>query len=198
VKELSDESLLEAMLHARADALSVLFDRYHRLVFHVAKRVLHDRGEAEDLTQEVFVEIYRKAHLYDAGKGSIKNWILQYAYHRSFNRRKYLALRSFYDSSPTTALAHLELSGEQSIRAGMSAQEWREVLQEGMKALTTKERQIIGLIAFEGLTVREVSERMNESYANSRNYYYRALKKLKACLEQIHTRLEGEVNDVRT
>ncbi len=198
LKKLSDELLVDALQNGRADALSVLFDRYGRLVFHVAQRILRDPGEAEDLTQDVFIEIYRKADLFDPSKGSVLNWILQYAYHRSFNRRKYLSLRSFYDASPVTALAHLELAGEQTGRERMSSHEWREVLQSGMKVLTDKERQIVGLVAFEGLTVREASERMEESYANSRNHYYRALKKLRGFLAQIDTRAAREVNDVRT
>jgi RNA polymerase sigma-70 factor, ECF subfamily len=197
LKKVSDESLVDSIQHGNTSALSVLYDRYHRLVFSVAHRVLHDRGEAEDLTQDVFIEIYRKAHLYDSGKGSVRIWILQYAYHRSFNRRKYPSRRRFYDASPTTALAHLELGREESGREGLSADEWNELLQGGMKVLNDKERQIVGLIAFEGLTVREASERMDESYGNSRNHYYRALKKLRSFLRPIITRSKREVTDVR-
>jgi RNA polymerase sigma-70 factor, ECF subfamily len=185
------------MRHGHAEALSVLFDRYHRLVFHVAKKILRDSAEAEDLTQDVFIEIYQKADLYDARKGTVMTWILQYAYHRSFNRRKYLALRSFYDASPATALAHLELGGEWSGREGLSSQDWQEILQQGMKVLNDKEQKIVRLVAFEGLTVREASERMKESYANGRNHYYRGLKKLKEFLGPMSPRPTREVNDVR-
>jgi RNA polymerase sigma-70 factor (ECF subfamily) len=180
-----------------AEALAVLFGRYHRLIFHVAKKILHDAGEAEDLTQDVFIEIYRKANLYDATKGSVITWILQYAYHRSFNRRKYLALRHFYDASPITALAHLELSAEWNRHKGIGAQEWQQILRSGVNTLNSRERHIVELVAFEGLTVREASERMQESYANSRNHYYRALKKLRAFLGEMKPRLGQEVNDVR-
>ena len=91
----SDEELVAGMRSGNADALSLLFDRYYRLVFDVARRVLRDHGEAEDLMQEVFIEVFRKANLYDPTRGSVRTWLLQYAYHRSFNRRKYLSLRSF-------------------------------------------------------------------------------------------------------
>src|SRR5215510_3214749 len=155
----------------RSEALGVLFDRYYRLVFDIATRILRNRTEAEDLMQDVFIEVYRKADLYDASKGSVKIWLLQYAYHRSFNRRKYLALRSFYDASPTTALAHLELCGDQSGHDDITTREWEEILRRGMKKLSTKERQIIELVAFEGMTVREASGRMRESYVNGRNLY---------------------------
>src|SRR5258707_7519450 len=79
------------------DALAVLFDRYHRLVLNVALRILRDTGEAEDLMQSVFLEIFHTAAQFDPVKGTTKVWILQYAYHRSFNRREYLNLRGVHE-----------------------------------------------------------------------------------------------------
>src|SRR5690349_12308117 len=79
----TDEELMEQLRIGRADALAVLFDRHYRLVFSVALLILHDHGEAEDLMQEVFLEVYRKIENYDPEKGNAKTWILQYAYHRS-------------------------------------------------------------------------------------------------------------------
>jgi RNA polymerase sigma-70 factor, ECF subfamily len=178
----NDQALVHAIRNGRPEALGILFDRYWRLVFDIARKVLRDGAEAEDLVQDVFLEIFRKAHLYDAARGSVKIWLLQYAYHRSFNRRKYLAVRSFYDASPAAALVHLELVSTRSGREEMSDRDWREVLERGLKELNHNERQIIELIAFEGFTVREASKRMDQSYVNGRNYYYRALKKLREFL----------------
>jgi RNA polymerase sigma-70 factor (ECF subfamily) len=198
LEPVSDEALLDEMRRGRSEALGALFERYYRLVFDVARRILRDATEAEDLMQDVFIELYKKAGLYDSSKGCVRVWLLQYAYHRSFNRRKYLSLRSFYDASPTTALAHLELSGAQSGRERMSAQEWQAVLKRGIKELNVKERQIIELVAFDGLTVREASEQMQESYVNGRNHYYRGLKKLKEFLGPSKERSPEEVHDVRS
>ena len=185
------------MRHGRPEALGALFDRYYRLVFAVAARILRNRSEAEDLMQDVFIEVYKKADLYDSSKGSVKIWLLQYAYHRSFNRRKYLALRSFYDASPTTTLAHLELCGEQSGRDDISQREWEEVLRRGMKKLSDKERRIIELVAFDGLTVKEAAGRMRESYVNGRNHYYRGLNKLREFLAPVKPEPQ-EVKHVRS
>jgi RNA polymerase sigma-70 factor (ECF subfamily) len=93
---LSDEDLLEELANGGDDALAVLFDRHYRQVFSAAHRVLRDSGEAEDLMQEVFLGVYRDARKFDAGRGSVKNWMLQYTYHRSLNRLKYLKLRGHY------------------------------------------------------------------------------------------------------
>jgi RNA polymerase sigma-70 factor (ECF subfamily) len=64
---------MEHLKSGRVDALAALFERYQRLVFAVARRILGDSAEAEDLAQDVFIEIYRKANLYDPEKGEREN-----------------------------------------------------------------------------------------------------------------------------
>jgi RNA polymerase sigma-70 factor (ECF subfamily) len=190
----TDGELIDEVRRGGADALGLLFDRYAPLVFDIAKKILHDKGEAEDLMQDVFLEIYRKADLYQPDKGSVKVWLLQYAYHRSFNRRKYLALRSFYDASPAAALADSELAGDWRGRERLTPQEWGQVLKHGMEELNGKQKEMVELVAFDGMTVREASERVRESYVNGRNLYYRGLKKLRDVLGQ-HKSGTQEVND---
>src|SRR6266545_7062772 len=148
VTESTDQDLMEELRHGRALALAVLFDRYGRLIFRIARQILHDDAEAEDLTQDVLLEVYRKAGQYDASRGTVKTWLLQYAYHRGFNRRKYLALRRFYDDYPAGALEETKLAGEGDQREGLSPHEWWQILQRGMDELGACERQIIGMVAF--------------------------------------------------
>jgi DNA-directed RNA polymerase specialized sigma24 family protein len=78
---------------------SVLFDRYHRLVLSIAPKIVRDPGEAEDVMQSVFPEIFRSVAQFDPAKGTTKVWILQYAYHRAINRRQHLNAREFYDQT---------------------------------------------------------------------------------------------------
>ena len=72
---LSDENLMVHLRRGYSDALAVLFDRYHSLIFGVASRILRDQGEAEDLMQSVFLEIFRSVAQYDESKGTPKVWI---------------------------------------------------------------------------------------------------------------------------
>src|SRR5215831_5921666 len=95
--DLTDEDVMERLRQGHPDALATLFDRFYRLVLKIALRILRDPGEAEDLMQDVFLEIFRKASQFDPAKGSTRTWIVQYAYHRSLSRRQYLAIRKFYD-----------------------------------------------------------------------------------------------------
>src|SRR5262245_13085325 len=87
----SDGELVELMKQEDHSALAEFFDRYHALVLTIAGRVLRDSGEAEELAQEIFFEVYRRASQFDASRGSVKAWLLQYAYHRSYNRYRFLA-----------------------------------------------------------------------------------------------------------
>lgn len=85
VQESSDEDLLVQVSNGNKEALSILFQRHARPVFNVARRILRDASEAEDLLQELFLFIFQKASLFDATKGSAASWIIQMAYHRSID-----------------------------------------------------------------------------------------------------------------
>lgn len=164
------------------DALSVLFERYYRLVFHTAYGIVRDRAEAEDVMQDVFLEIYRDAAKFDPKRGKLRTWLLQYAYHRSLNRRKYLATRGFYERSELH-----RRTAESSVpifhRDGLSSHDWVTSIHKGMRLLKPKERQAIELVCYEGLLLREIAESLRDSLPNVRNHYYRGLKKLRGYLD---------------
>ena len=88
---LSDAELVRLVVMGNHDALGLIFDRYYRLVMSVALRIIHDPTEAEDIVQMVFTEFYQKAKLFDAAKGNLRTWLLQYAYGRSFNQKRKLS-----------------------------------------------------------------------------------------------------------
>src|SRR5258708_8847974 len=94
-----DEQLMGELQSGNADAFAVVFDRYHRLVLVTALRTLQDAGEAEDLTQTIFLEIYRTAARFDPARGTLKMWVLQFAYNKSISRRNYLSVRQFYSQA---------------------------------------------------------------------------------------------------
>src|SRR5437763_11264609 len=70
----SDEDAMGRLQSNDAGALEILFDRYARLVFRIARGVVRDTGEAEDVVQEAFFHVYKKCALFDKSKGSVKTW----------------------------------------------------------------------------------------------------------------------------
>ena len=180
----SDEELMEYLRQGQKDALSILFDRHYRLVFSVAIRILRDHGEAEDLMQDVFLDVFRKIEQYDPTKGSAKTWILQYAYHRSLNRQKYLALRSFYDGQEISIPIEWDQSQSSNSWNGLTFPDWASVIEKGMDSLTEKERTTISMAYYQGLLLKEIADQLNEPVANVRNHYYRGLRKLRDFLQE--------------
>jgi RNA polymerase sigma-70 factor, ECF subfamily len=100
LRDLTDEDLVRELRRGVDDALAVLFERHYCQVFNVARRVLRDIGEAEDLIQEVYLQIYREADKFDPMRRSVRNWMLNYTYRRSLNRLKYLKVRGHYTERP--------------------------------------------------------------------------------------------------
>jgi RNA polymerase sigma-70 factor (ECF subfamily) len=175
---LEDTELVAEAARENHDALAVLFDRYQRLVFHVARRIVQDDGEAEDLTQEIFFEIYSKASLYDAQRGSVKVWLLQYAYHRSFTRKAALARRR-HAREPLSPEALRVANAPDEKHGGLTRDEWGTALRQALESAHEKQRITIELAFFEQLTLREIAETTRQSFGNVRHYYYRGLKHLK-------------------
>src|SRR5260221_288082 len=96
LRALSDEELMRHASVGHHDAITVLFDRYHLLVFDVAVRIVRDPAEAEDVVQNVFLDVFRAMANFDSRKGILKVWILQYAYHRALHRKRHLVSNHFY------------------------------------------------------------------------------------------------------
>jgi RNA polymerase sigma-70 factor, ECF subfamily len=178
--KLTDEALMLHLQQGHHNALAVLFDRYHRLVTTIASRILRDAGEAEDLMQAVFLEVFRSSAQFDPAKGTTRVWLLQYAYHRSFNRRHYLSLRGLYEHA-----SEWEGETERSLARNAqsrSAMESSHLVKEALGSLNGAQRKVLELAFYEGLTMREIADKTGDSFDSVRHNYYRGLEKLRALL----------------
>lgn len=177
----SDLDLMARLQNGQQEALSPLFDRYHRLVVNISTKILRDRAEAEDVMQEVFLAIYQRADRFDAEKGSPKNWIIQFTYHKSLNRRKYLALRGALQDSHIEELESRDDCYSQRAESAddYSPEEMLSVVRQGLEDLTPKQREVVQLVCFEGLLLREIADRTKEPLGNVRHHYYRGIAKLR-------------------
>jgi RNA polymerase sigma-70 factor (ECF subfamily) len=192
MRDLTDEDVMEQLREGHPNALSILFDRFHRLVLKVALRILRDRGEAEDVMQEIFLEIFKKAGQFDRAKGSAKTWLLQYAYHRSLSRRQYLALRNFYARNLQTELDVIECHRTDVSWRGLTFQEWARVIEQGLATLNERQRKTLELVCFQGLLLSDIAERTKESLPNVRHHYYRGLQALRKFLQPAKLNREGK------
>jgi len=188
---LSDEAAMLAVQNGDGDALAILFERYHRLVFSVASRILCDSGEAEDVTQNIFLEIFRSAGQFDQAKGTFLVWLMQYVYHRSISRKNYLLVRQFYANVALDDLSELEQGALQFNH--LPSHECSRFIREALALLNERQRRTIEMVHFEGLTLKDVAERTGEPYHNARHHYYRGLVSLKSHLKSIPRGLDSRL-----
>ena len=171
-----DADLIAELRTPESDALAVLIGRYVRLVRRVAAGILRDEAEAEDVAQEVFFEIYRKAHLYDPARGPVRVWLLQYAYHRSLRRKDALRRRAAYRGESldeVDALARVS-------RAPLTRDECRWLIRTGLAQLPERQRTTLELACLQEMSLRDVADRLRVSVGCARHYYYRGLTRLRA------------------
>jgi RNA polymerase sigma-70 factor (ECF subfamily) len=176
LRERSDEDLLLEVGEGGREALSILFQRHARSVFNVAQRILKDNSEAEDLLQELFLFVFQKARLFDARKGAAASWIIQMAYHRAIDRRRYLQSRQHYNAQELNEERLHSTNGQVSINeiAG------RQLLHRLRAELSEGQRQTLELHFFEGYSFQEIAERTGQTIGNIRNHYYRGLERLRS------------------
>jgi len=197
LNELSDAELLERLIAGDNTCLAVIFDRYHRLVFSVARRILRDEGEAEEVVQTVFLNVFEGAINFDPLKGTLKVWLLQFAYHRAINRRRSLSAQGVY---------LWEEMNTASERGQAPEMETVRCCEQMLRRLKPLQRQVLELTYFEGWTAQEIAYLQRRAAAHVRNDLYRGLAKLRSLITSPVTRKkhgavdgrEGEVQVVDT
>ena len=178
VRSPTDEELLAGMKAKNAKALDLLYTRYSRLVFGIAIRILCDRSEAEDAVQEVFFSLYQKAALFDPAKGSAKAWVVQIAFSRARDRKGHLLRRGFYSGTDIDTLDDT-LEGGDDIEREVGVRIDFSRLLSAFEELTQMQRTTLELFYFQGLELREISDRLHEPIGNVRHHFYRGLERLR-------------------
>jgi RNA polymerase sigma-70 factor (ECF subfamily) len=178
VRSPSDEQLMSSLQAKDSKALELLFDRYSRLVFGIALRILNDHSEAEEVVQEAFFYIYQKALIFDPLKGSAKGWVVQVAFSRARDRKAHLSRRGFYSGTDIDSLDDT-LLGQNDVERQIGARLDFSQLQGAFEDLTHMQKQTLEMFYFEGMELREIGERLHEPFGNVRHHFYRGLERLR-------------------
>jgi len=179
-----DDAAIQSVRNGNLEALALIFDRYSRSVYSIGLRILRNATEAQELVQDVFLHICKKAHLYHPqGNGTFSSWLHHVDYTCALDRREYLNVRHFYDHleiEEMTDSAHHQLS----IETQAEIHEWNRILNAALSELEGRQQQTLRMYFFEGFSLREISVKLDESLGNTRNLYYRGIQKLRVVLER--------------
>lgn len=174
----SDEELMARIQAKDPKGLDLLYSRYARLVFGIGLRILNDKSEAEEVVQEAFFFLYQKALLFDPAKGSAKGWVMQIAFSRARDRRAHLLRRGFYSGTDVESLDDT-LQGESDVEREVGLRIDFSRLLCAFEDLSEMQRRTLELFYFQGLELREISQRLNEPFGNVRHHLYRGLERLR-------------------
>jgi RNA polymerase sigma-70 factor (ECF subfamily) len=184
LRTLPDEDLMAALRMGCNDALAVLFERHSTLVFRIARAILRDDGEAEETVQRVFLDVFKAVNQFNPDRGSFKTWLLQYAYHRSIDRRQHLQSNRFYNRDELDELMPAELFNGPGHLLCLPPQEVVCLVEQVLATLDGRQRRVIVLTYFEGLTAEEIAAKTGDSASSVRHNLYRGLAKLRNVLQE--------------
>ena len=158
----TDLSLLQRIAARDTAALAELYDRNSRLLFGLIVRIVRDRGEAEDILQEVFVRVWTRAETYDAQMGAPLPWIVRVARNRAIDRLRARRVRADLDT-PAIDFAAVETAAPatdiQTPETAVLTAERRRRLTDALAGLPAEQRQLIEAAFFEGYTHSELAQR---------------------------------------
>ena len=156
----SDEDLMQELARKRPGALQPLFARYAPLVFHIASQSL-DPGSAEDIVQDVFLGLWRKADTYDPRRGALRPWLLQIAHFRILNELRARSRRPQLDPDvDPDVVDELPDTTAEPVEAAWQAYR-QEAVRAAVQRLPPAQRQALSLAFFDELTHDQVAVALN-------------------------------------
>lgn len=174
------DALLRRVSRRDAEAFAAFYDKTSARVYGLVSRVLRDSGYSEETTQEVYLEVWRTARLYDSTKGSALAWLLTMAHRRAVDRVR--AEQSAGRRESRYGAANTERSGDVVVDSAIAGDERRRVA-ECLDGLTDTQRECIELAYYRGLTYAEVSQRLSTNLSTIKSRMRDALRGLRSCLD---------------
>ena len=170
--------LMPKVARGDSSAFERLYDVLSGPVYGMARRVLRDPGRAEDVTQEVFLEVWRKAPRFDADRGSAKTWVMTMAHRRAVDavRRSESQKRQDHHGVPD------EVSHDQPVEAVIRDEEHGAV-RDCLKTLTDLQLESVRLAYFNGYTYDEVATLLDRPLPTVKTRMRDGLIRLRDCLE---------------
>ena len=182
-----DDRAVELDLMARVAkrervAFEQLYDRYSNILYATAMKFLREDADAQDVVQDVFIQIWDKAKLYDPAKGKPLTWALTLTRNRSIDRIRAIQRRGRLREDFEKETVVDESAGIREALSGVDASERTQILRDAVGRLSPEQRKVIDLAFFGGLTQSEIADRLGEPLGTVKARARRGLMKLKELL----------------
>ncbi|TKV57794.1 sigma-70 family RNA polymerase sigma factor [Nakamurella flava] len=173
------EVLLQRVARGDEDAFERFYDLFASRVFGLVRRVVRDPGQAEEVAQEVFLEVWRRASRFDESRGSATGWVLTLAHARAVDRVR--SAQAATDREVRVAAATTERDVDTVVEEVEQRFE-RRAVQRCLGTLTDRQRESITLAYYSGYTYREVAELLSTPLPTVKTRLRDGLIRLRDCL----------------
>ena len=174
--------LLARITKRERAAFEELYTRYSNILYATAMKFLKEDADAQDVVQDVFIQIWDKAKLYDPAKGKPLTWALTMTRNRSIDRIRAIQRRTRLRDDFEKETVADESAGIREALSGVDASERTQILRDAVARLSPEQRKVIDLAFFGGLTQSEIADRLGEPLGTVKARARRGLMKLKELL----------------
>ncbi len=178
-----DIQLLRRIAERDAAAYQTFYRKYSGLIFATIANVLNDHHDTEDVMQEVLVQVWNKAHLYESGKGKPLTWLTTLARNRAIDRIRAKQRRAKLNDDFELENKKLQFEFEDSGREVLETKERNRLLLRSVERLNPEQREALRLAYFDGLTQAEVAERLNEPLGTIKARIRRGVSRLETLIK---------------
>ena len=183
----SDVALLEAIAARDQAAFAALYDRHSLHAYHLARKLLGEREAAEDVVQEVFLRVWRRAATFDPARGAAVAWLLSSVHHAAISRTRGRWAR---ERQALPLDERCALSAPDDPGAEVEAAERAGLVRAGLATLPAPQREAVELYYFEGLTCAELATRTAAAVGTAKGPLRLARAHLRAALTPVAAALD--------
>ncbi len=177
--ELEDQELLGLLVDKQRAALEVLYDRYGGAIYSLAMHMLRDQGAAEEVAQDTFFNVWRRASSYAADRGKVSAWLFSIGHHRIIDELRKRKRRDQTTLVPDIEAVHQTEDESADPNKYADQQMQRSRIKEALQVLRPEQRDVVVLAYFGGFTHSEIAEKLDQPLGTVKTRMRLALKKLR-------------------
>ena len=181
---LDDNRLIALIIDEQQDALGVLYDRYSRLVFSMAYRTVGDPGLAEEITQEVFLRVWEKAHTYRPEQAKVLTWIASITRYRAIDILRQRNIRPEGNSADWDEGLVLDNADPSDIEQIVDLRQRQSKVRAALAELPDEQRRAVALAFFYGYSHSQIAEHLQEPLGTIKTRIRSGMQKLRFLLEE--------------
>lgn len=179
-----DIYLIKLIVQAQSEALDELYDRYNRLVFSVAFAIVGDRSVAEEITLDVFVQVWKHAATYQPDRAKVSTWLIAITRHHAIDILRWQKSRPETDSLNWDGISLRDGPLVHNLEEHLELTIQRQRVREALDQLPQDQRETLVLAYFKGRTQSEISEALQQPLGTIKTRIRLGMQKLRKLLEE--------------